>query len=106
MPDSEDQITVRRNDEEGRYEIHVGDVLAGYTEFRADSRGRLVFPHTVVDPAFRGRGLAQTLVADAMTDTSARGETVVPRCPVVVRYLRANDVPGLIVDWPERVRAE
>lgn len=105
MPATEDQITVRRNDDESRYEVWVGDVLAGFTEFAPDSRGRHVYPHTVVDPAFRGRGLAQTVVAEAMADSARRGETVVPLCPVVARYLRENEVPGLDIDWPSRVGA-
>lgn len=106
MPASTDQITVTRNDEDTRYEVHVGDVLAGFTVFRVDSRGRLNFPHTEVDPAFRGRGLAQTLVAEAMADTARRGETVVPHCPTVVKYLRENEVPGLHIEWPSHARPE
>ena len=101
MPASTDEITVVRNDEDSRYEVHVGDVLAGFTQFRVDRRGRYLYPHTEVDPAFRGRGLAQAVVAAAMTDSAARGETVVPHCPVVAKYLREHDVPGLSVAWPE-----
>ncbi|MFD4958745.1 GNAT family N-acetyltransferase [Microbacterium sp. NPDC058389] len=100
------EITVRRNDDAGRYEVRVGDVLAGFTEFTPDPRGRLRFPHTEVDPAFRGRGLAQIVVAEAMADEARRGETVVPLCPVVVKYLREHDVPGLDVHWPSRVTVE
>ena len=100
MTDLSEKSTVTRDDEESRYEIRVGDVLAGFTEFYEDTRGRFVFPHTEIDPAFRGRGLAGVLIAEAMTDAAARGETVVPRCPFVVRYLRENEVPGLQVDWP------
>ena len=77
-------------------------VLAGFTNFRIDSKGRLIFPHTEVDPAFRGRGLAQRLVAGAMADVAGRGETVIPHCPVVAAYLQANDVPGLDIVWPAR----
>lgn len=98
-----DEITVRRNDEAGRYEVRVGDVLAGFTEFTPDARGRQRFPHTEIDPAFRGRGLAQIVVAEAMADEARRGETVVPLCPVVVKYLREHEVPGLDVQWPSRV---
>ena len=100
MTDTTDELTVTRNDEVGRYEIHVGEVLGGFTEFTTDARGRLVFPHTEIDPAFKGRGLASVLVSRAMEDVAARGETVVPRCPFVVRYLRENDVAGLTVAWP------
>jgi predicted GNAT family acetyltransferase len=98
-----DEITVHRNDDAGRYEVWVGDVLAGFTEFTPDARGRLRFPHTEVDPAFRGRGLAQIVVAEAMADEARRGETVVPLCPVVVKYLQEHEVPGLDVHWPSRV---
>ena len=73
-------------------------MLAGYTVFRIDTRGRLIFPHTEVDPAFRGRGIAQQLVAEAMADVARRGETVIPHCPVVAGYLRKNEVPGLDID--------
>ncbi|GAA1954296.1 GNAT family N-acetyltransferase [Microbacterium deminutum] len=100
MPDADDDLTVTRNDAAGRYEIHVNHVLAGYTKFRVDPKGRLIFPHTEVDPAFRGRGLAQTLVAGAMADVARRGETVIPHCPVVAGYLRKNEVPGLDILWP------
>ncbi|TQJ30544.1 hypothetical protein FBY39_0997 [Microbacterium sp. SLBN-146] len=92
--------TVTRDDEHERYEIHVGDVLAGFTEFRVDSRGRHTFPHTEIDPAFRGRGLAGILIEEAMTDAASRDETVVPYCPVVAKWLGENDVPGLTVAWP------
>jgi len=94
------ELRVERNDAAGRYEVWVGDVLGGFTEFRADSHGRLVFPHTEIDPAFSGRGLGGILVGGALTDAASRGETVVPRCPFVVRYLRGQDVPDLDVDWP------
>lgn len=89
--------TVIRNDDESRYEIHVGDVVAGWTEFRVNG-DKLVFPHTLVDPAFSGRGLASMLVGQAMADVAARGETVVPLCPFVVKYLDTHDVPGLMIE--------
>ena len=104
MTDTEAQPTVTRNDDDRRYEIHVGGVLAGFTVFRIDARGRLHFPHTEVDPAFRGRGLAQAVVGEAMADAARRGETVVPHCPVVAEYLREHEVPGLTVEWPDARR--
>ena len=100
MAAHDEELTVRRNDEAGRYEILVGDVLGGFTEFEVESPGRLVFPHTVIDPAYRGWGLSTVLISQAMTDVAARGESVVPVCPVVRRYLRKNNVPGLTVEWP------
>ncbi len=96
------QITVERNDARRRYEIRVGDTIAGFTTFHPDDEGRLLFPHTEIDPAFSGRGLGSRLVSAAMEDASARGETVVPVCPFVVKYLRGTEVPGLSVDWDTR----
>lgn len=106
MPASTDEITVVRNDADRRYEVHFGDVLAGFTAFRVDARGRVLFPHTEVDPAFRGRGLAQAVVAEAMEDAARRGDTVVPHCPVVAKWLREHDVPGLTIDWPAEAHPE
>lgn len=106
MTDLKDDVAVVRNDTAHRYEVHVGDVVAGFTMFRIDAQGRLHFPHTEVDPAFRGQGLAPRLVADAMADVAARGETVVPHCPVVSGYLRKHDVPGLTIEWPAHPRPE
>lgn len=93
------EITVTRNDEKGRYEIHLGETVAGFTVFRIDDHGRLVFPHTEIDPAFGGRGLGSELVSRALADVAARGETAVPVCPFVVKYLRATEVDGLDVYW-------
>ena len=97
-PDAEPHVL--RNDEKGRYEIHLGDVLGGFTEFRPDSHGRLVIPHTEIDLAFKGQGLGGILVGRALADVASRGETIVPRCPFVTKYLRCHDVPGLKIDWP------
>ncbi|HEX5857540.1 MAG TPA: hypothetical protein VFY91_05465, partial [Microbacterium sp.] len=53
----EAQKTVTRNDEAGRYEILVEGAVAGYTEIEADGKGRVIFPHTEIDPAYKGMGL-------------------------------------------------
>ncbi|MBU4464223.1 MAG: N-acetyltransferase [Actinobacteria bacterium] len=101
MTESTPEITVTRNDEAQRYEIHVDGALGGFTEFTEGEGGSLVFPHTLVDPAFKGQGLGSILVGEALADTARRGEAVVPECPFVAHYLKGNDVPGLIIDWPE-----
>lgn len=102
----DDAPTVTRNDEARRYEIHVGDQLGGFTLFRVDDEGRLVFPHTEIDPAFAGRGLGGILVDEALSDAARRGETVVPVCPFVVKQLQKKDVAGLIVAWPDEADAQ
>jgi uncharacterized protein len=103
---AEDEKTVTRNDEASRYEIHVGGALGGYSEFRIDARGRVVLPHTEIDPAFAGQGLGKVLVSDMLGDIARRGETIVPHCAFVRRYLKDNDVAGLVIDWPDESDAQ
>lgn len=100
MADTDVTPEVVRNDDKGRYEISLDGVLAGFTEFAADNQGRLVFPHTEIDPEFSGRGFGSELIGEAMTDAASRGETVVPRCSFVVRYLQKHEVNGLDIAWP------
>ncbi|GAA1704874.1 hypothetical protein GCM10009808_23540 [Microbacterium sediminicola] len=97
---------VVRNDADSRYEIHVGGALAGFTEFVADDEGRFVYPHTEIDKAFGGQGLGSILVRGAMTDAAARGETVVPTCSFVVRYLQSHEIPGLDIHWADAAATE
>ena len=95
-------LTITREDENRRYAVYVDGEIAGFTEIHPDGEGRLVMPHTVVIPSYRGQGIASKLVAGALEDIASRGETVVPLCPVVVKYLREHEVDGLTVDWPAR----
>ena len=95
-----DELTVTRNDEERRYEIHVGDELGGFLEFEP-AGDRVELPHTEIDPAFKGKGLGSRLASEALSDLARRGGSVIPSCPFVAHYLREHDVPGLVVEWPD-----
>ena len=95
-----DELNVRVERGEDRYEVFLDDVPAGFTAFYTDEEGSTVFPHTQVDPAFKGHGVASILVERALEDEAKRGETIVPLCPFVAKYLREHEVPGLKVAWP------
>ncbi len=97
---------VIRNDEASRYEIWVGDTLAGFTEFVEKSGRRVLFPHTEIDSAFGGQGLGGHLVGDALADIAQRGGIIVPICPFVQKYLRKNEVAGAVIDWPDSADAQ
>lgn len=95
-----DDTTVIRNDEASRFEIRVGDTLAGFAKF--DRRpGEIRFIHTEVDPAFQGKGLASILAADALADAAASGDTIVPYCPYIAKYLKTHEVEGAEIRWPQ-----
>ncbi|WP_308492612.1 GNAT family N-acetyltransferase [Microbacterium terrisoli] len=98
------ELTIAREDDNRRYALFVDGEIAGFTEIHRDDNGRLVMPHTVIIPSFRGQGLASKLVEGALQDVAARGETVVPLCPVVVKFLHEHDVDGLTVDWPRKAK--
>ncbi|MEJ1091386.1 GNAT family N-acetyltransferase [Microbacterium istanbulense] len=94
-------ITVTRNDEASRYEIHYDGVLAGFAEYKLRP-GEILFVHTEVDPAFQGKGLATRLAHDALTDAVAHDETIVPYCPFIAQYLETHEIPGAQIRWPNR----
>ena len=68
-------ITVVDNPEQNRFEIHVGDTVAGFTEYRP--RGdRYAFVHTEIGDDFGGRGLASRLIKDTLDEMRSRGTAV------------------------------
>jgi predicted GNAT family acetyltransferase len=77
---------VRDNAEEHRYEIVVGDAVAGYIEYH-DHGSRRSLNHTVVDDAYEGQGLGSKLVRAALDDARRRGSDVLPYCPFVRSYI-------------------
>jgi len=90
---------VRRAD--GRYEILVDGVVAGFTEVR-EADGVLAMPHTVVEDAFEGRGLASQLVRGALDDIRAQGRQIHPSCPYVKQWIQKHADYADLVDDPTR----
>ena len=71
---------------EDRYEVHVDGERAGFTEAH-ERDGVVVMPHTEIDDAYSGQGLAGRLVRFALDDIRGRGLTVDPRCPYVKGWI-------------------
>ena len=94
-------ITVTRNDDASRYEIHSDETLAGFAEFELRP-GAIRFIHTEIDPAFQGQGLAGILAERALTDAAASGDAIVPLCPYIAKYLTTHELPGAEIRWPKR----
>ncbi|GAB2470482.1 GNAT family N-acetyltransferase [Jatrophihabitans fulvus] len=87
-----EQVDVRDNPDEQRYEITVDGTLAGFAVYRLDGpdNGRTVFVHTEISPDFGGRGLGNTLAAAALDDVRARGRLAVPICPFIAAFVRRH----------------
>lgn len=82
-----DTVGVSNNTELKRYEVKVGDDLAGFAEYML-SNGLITFTHTEIDPAFEGKGLGSQLVRFALDDVRATGERkVLPLCPFVKGWM-------------------
>jgi predicted GNAT family acetyltransferase len=82
------RITVRDNPAASRYEAEVGGVLAVAEYVREGDR--IVFTHTFVPPALRGRGVAEQLVRTALEGAREAGWKVVPQCSYVALYIRRH----------------
>ncbi|WP_241383704.1 GNAT family N-acetyltransferase [Rhodococcus sp. CH91] len=84
---SDSSVTVAHNPEKQRYELRDDDVVIGYTQYRPDDDGRLVFDHTEVDKGYSGQGLAGRLVGFTLDDVRARGKRIVAICSYVDKYV-------------------
>lgn len=80
-------IEVTHNVEGERYEIRVDGELAGFTEAHPFPDGTVLFPHTVIDSAFEGQGLASKLVTGALDDIRARGIKIHVTCEYILGWL-------------------
>ncbi len=83
------KIEVRDDPDAHRYVVTVDGEQAGFSEYRLRP-GRVIFTHTVVDPAFEGRGIGSTLAREALDDVVQRGLTIVPLCPFIAAYIRRH----------------
>lgn len=81
--------SVRDNPELSRYEVHVDDQLAGFSEYRLRGE-RIAFTHTEIAEEFGGRGLARRLVDEELADARRRGLSVLPFCPYVRKVIADN----------------
>lgn len=89
--------------ERSRFEIRVGEEVAGFTEYRRRP-GLIAFIHTLTDPRFEGQGLASELVRAALSQARSDGLSVLPFCPFVRSYIARHSEHLDLV--PEDVRAK
>lgn len=83
----QDDVAVRDNPEETRFDVLVDGTAAGFSVYKDLGETQRIFYHTVVFDEFEGRGLASTLTHTAL-DTSIRaGHRIVAVCPYVKKWL-------------------
>jgi len=83
------QVRVADNPAQGRYELHLGERLVGFSAYVVRPE-RIVFTHTEVDDAYEGQGLGSQLARGALDDVRRRGLRATPRCPFIAAYIRRH----------------
>ena len=93
-----DSTTVVDNPDARRYELRLGSEVAGVAAYGLDG-ATIVFTHTVVRPAYEGRGLGSTLAREVLADARRRGLGVVAECPFIAAYVeRHEEFADLLVE--------
>lgn len=82
-------LEVRENSNRRRFELWEDGELAGFADFVVVD-GVVAVPHTEVEPARTGRGLAGELVRALLDTARSRGQQVLPQCPYVSAWIRRH----------------
>lgn len=97
------EVTVRDVPARHRFEVLVGDQVAGFTTYRQEGDA-LAFLHTEVKDAYEGQGLGSRLARDAFEAMRERGVAILPYCPFVKSYLVRHPELQDVVPAGERHR--
>src|SRR5512140_1465572 len=88
--------SVVMNEATSRFEARLEGETA-FTEYVVHD-GAMVLPHTVVPPAFEGKGVGSALAKAALGYARAHGLTVKPVCPFIAGYIGKHPEWSDIVD--------
>jgi predicted GNAT family acetyltransferase len=88
---NQQEVTVRDNPDESRFDIFVEDTHAGLSAYKDFGETQRIFYHTVVFDEFEGRGLASTLTRAALSTSVQAGHRIVAVCPYVKKWLSTHD---------------
>lgn len=84
------EVTVTRNESEGRYEARVDGELAGFAEYQL-ATNLIVFTHTETRPAFEGKGVGSALAKTALDEVRAEGDReVLAICPFINGWMHRH----------------
>ncbi|MFE9426883.1 GNAT family N-acetyltransferase [Kitasatospora sp. NPDC006697] len=83
------EIEIRDAEAAHRFEAWAGGELAGFAEYlRSD--GLVVYPHTVVEPAYEGKGVGSALARAALDDARRRDLPVLATCPFIQGWMLSH----------------
>jgi uncharacterized protein len=102
---SSSEPTIVDNSAVGRFELRLAGELAGFAEYQRLPDG-LAVTHTVVDPAYEGRGFGSALARAVLDSARAAGDPVLPYCPFLRAYLQRHPDYQDLVPESRRARFE
>ncbi len=83
-------VTVTDNPAANRFEARIDGALAGFVDYEL-TEDTVAFTHTIVDPAFGGRGVGSALARHALDQVRAAGtRKAVPICPFIKAWITRN----------------
>lgn len=93
------ELDVQKNDDSGSYDAVVDGHVVGMIVYHTP-RGtrRVTLSHTIVDPEYRGRGIATRLVKHALDDLRAHDQTLTNYCSFVADYIADHPEYKELVD--------
>ena len=77
---------VRDNPDRQRYELVINDEIDSIADYRVNGDS-VVVPHVETNPAHRGQGNADRLMAGMLDDLRATERTIMPLCPFAADYI-------------------
>lgn len=84
-----DAPIVTDNPQASRFELHIGDELAGRVDY-LPAGDSVIIAHTEVADGHEGEGLGGVLVRAALEGIHAQGKTAIPTCPFAAAYIRRH----------------
>ena len=84
-----------------RFEDQTGDASSSFLSYTFEG-DCVVFDHTFVPEALRGRGIAAKLARAALEEARQRRWKVVPRCMYVAAFIKRNPEFADVVDRESR----
>jgi predicted GNAT family acetyltransferase len=92
------EATVTDNEERHRFELRLGERLAGHIDYTR-SDGVVSLNHAEVASELRNLGYGETMVKGALDDVRERGAKMRPLCPFVAAYVKRHpEVHDLVAD--------
>jgi hypothetical protein len=93
-----DPLNVVMNPKTERFEVTLEGETA-FSEYHVHG-DHITLPHTVVPPAFEGKGVGSALARAALGYAREQGLTVKPLCPFIAGYIKKHP------EWQDLVHAD